>query len=115
MTMVLRRMEITVTVHGFRSTFLDWTGDATNFPRNIAEAALAHAIGNEVDAAYRRSDALAKRRTGFAVEQGRRKPVHASKLSHCKAFCACVLLSSTGDAALPPADPPLGKASANVG
>jgi integrase len=50
------------TTHGFRSTFRDWTGDCTNFPRDVAEMALAHAVGNETEAAYRRSTALAKRR-----------------------------------------------------
>jgi integrase len=51
-----------VTAHGFRSTFRDWCGDRTNFPRDVAEAALAHSIGNKVETSYRRSDALAKRR-----------------------------------------------------
>ena len=59
---VLRRMEIPVTVHGFRSTFRDWCGEYTNFPREIAEAALAHSTGNAVEQAYRRGDALEKRR-----------------------------------------------------
>lgn len=48
--------------HGFRSAFRDWCGDCTSFPREIAEAALAHQIGNEVERSYRRSDALEKRR-----------------------------------------------------
>ena len=61
--MVLRRMEITnATVHGFRSAFRDWCGNETNFPREIAEAALAHAVGDATEQAYRRSDALEKRR-----------------------------------------------------
>jgi integrase len=51
-----------VTTHGFRSSFRDWCGERTNFPREVAEAALAHAIENRVEAAYRRGDALAKRR-----------------------------------------------------
>jgi integrase len=50
------------TVHGFRSSFRDWAGDTTSFPREIAEAALAHAIGDETERAYRRGDALDKRR-----------------------------------------------------
>src|SRR5262249_10819719 len=50
------------TVHGFRSTFRDWAGEATNFPRELCEAALAHAIGNAVEQAYRRGDAIEKRR-----------------------------------------------------
>jgi integrase len=63
MEMILRRMKIeNATVHGFRSSFRDWAGECTGFPREIAEAALAHTIGNEVERAYRRGDALEKRR-----------------------------------------------------
>jgi integrase len=50
------------TVHGFRSAFRDFAGDCTSFPREIAEAALGHAVGDEVERAYRRSTALARRR-----------------------------------------------------
>jgi integrase len=50
------------TVHGFRSAFRDWAGDCTNFAREVAEAALGHAIGDKVEAAYRRGSALEKRR-----------------------------------------------------
>jgi integrase len=61
--MALRRMgRSDVTVHGFRSSFRDWAGEQTNFPREIAEAALAHVIENKAEAAYRRGDALEKRR-----------------------------------------------------
>jgi integrase len=61
--MLLRRMGVfNVTVHGFRSAFRDWCGEATNFPREIAEAALAHAVGDAVERAYRRGDALERRR-----------------------------------------------------
>jgi integrase len=62
MTMLLRRMELDVTVHGFRSAFRDFAGDETSFAREVAEAALAHLIGDKAEQAYRRSDALAKRR-----------------------------------------------------
>lgn len=62
MLVLLRRMKAPVTVHGFRSSFRDWAGDATDHPREVVEAALAHAVGNAVEQAYRRSDALAKRR-----------------------------------------------------
>ncbi len=62
MAMLLRRMETAVTVHGFRSTFRDWAGDCTEFPRELIEEALAHVVGGAVERAYRRSDALAKRR-----------------------------------------------------
>ncbi len=51
-----------LTVHGFRSSFRDWAGESTAFPREIAEAALAHVVGDEVERAYRRGDALEKRR-----------------------------------------------------
>jgi integrase len=60
--MLLRRINSPYTAHGFRSSFRDWAGDKTTFPREVAEAALAHSIGNETEAAYRRSDALEKRR-----------------------------------------------------
>ncbi|KHJ54534.1 integrase [Aureimonas altamirensis] len=50
------------TLHGMRSSFRDWAGDETQYPREVAEAALAHEVGNAVERAYRRGDALAKRR-----------------------------------------------------
>jgi integrase len=59
---VLRDMNAGVTVHGFRSAFRDWVADQTNYPGEVAEAALAHAISNKVEAAYRRTDFLGKRR-----------------------------------------------------
>jgi integrase len=62
MGMLLRRLKSPYTVHGFRSAFRDWAGDKTSFPREIAEAALAHAVGDMTERAYRRSDALARRR-----------------------------------------------------
>jgi len=61
--MVLRRAQVDVTVHGFRSAFRDWAGERTTFPREVAEAALAHLVGDPVERAYRRGDALDKRRT----------------------------------------------------
>ena len=62
-TALLKRMKRDdVTAHGFRSSFRDWAGDETDHPREVAEAALAHQIGSEVEQAYRRGDALAKRR-----------------------------------------------------
>ena len=59
---ILRDMEVPATVHGFRSTFRDWVAEKTDYPGEIAEAALAHAIPNKVEAAYRRTDFLEKRR-----------------------------------------------------
>jgi integrase len=61
--MLLRRLEARCTAHGFRSSFRDWSAEATNFPREVAEAALAHTLENRVEAAYRRSDLLEKRRS----------------------------------------------------
>lgn len=50
-----------LTVHGFRSTFRDWAGERTNYPREVAEAALAHVLKDKTEAAYRRATALPKR------------------------------------------------------
>lgn len=68
MTAVIRRMNYKnadrkiVVPHGMRSTFRDWCGERTNYPRDLAELALAHALENKVEAAYRRGDAMEKRR-----------------------------------------------------
>jgi integrase len=89
MGMVLRRMKIEdATVHGFRSSFRDWAGNVSNFPREVVETALAHVIGDKAEQAYRRSDALEKRRklmeawaaycepssSNNVVQMGKRKP-----------------------------------------
>ncbi len=58
---VLKRMNIDVVPHGFRSTFRDWASERTNYPRDVAEMALAHTIKNKTEAAYRREDLLPKR------------------------------------------------------
>ncbi|MFC0282537.1 tyrosine-type recombinase/integrase [Camelimonas abortus] len=63
LTAVMRRLVGgRFTVHGFRSSFRDWAGDCTPFPREVCEAALAHQTGNAVERAYRRGSALEKRR-----------------------------------------------------
>jgi integrase len=63
MDMMLRRMKREdVTVHGFRSSFRDWAGNVSAFPREVTETALSHVIGDKAEQAYRRSDALEKRR-----------------------------------------------------
>ena len=63
MSMVLRRMgRGDLTVHGFRSTFRDWAAERTSFADHVVEAALAHAIGDKAEAAYRRGDLFEKRR-----------------------------------------------------
>jgi integrase len=51
-----------VTSHGFRSTFRDWAAERTNFPNEVVEMALAHAVENKTEAAYRRTDLFEKRR-----------------------------------------------------
>jgi integrase len=62
MTAVLRRMGYGhVTVHGFRSSFRDWAAERTNYPNHVVEMALAHAIGDKVEASYRRGDLFKKR------------------------------------------------------
>jgi integrase len=63
MAMLLRRMgHGEITVHGMRSAFRDWAAEVAHAPREVAEAALAHAISNEVEAAYQRGDLLERRR-----------------------------------------------------
>jgi len=60
--MALRRMQVHVTAHGFRSAFRDWAAEQTSHPHDVCEMALAHSISNRVEAAYRRGDLLEKRR-----------------------------------------------------
>ena len=60
---LLKRMKRDdLTGHGFRSTFRDWAAESTNYPRDVAEMALAHTIGDKVEAAYRRGDLMEKRK-----------------------------------------------------
>jgi integrase len=79
MTEVLRRMgRGDITVHGFRSTFRDWAAERTNFPSEVAEMALAHAVSDKVEAAYRRGVLFEKRRRlmdAWAEFCGKRTPV----------------------------------------
>lgn len=63
---VMRRMGMDAVPHGFRSTFRDWAAERTNYPREAAEMALAHAIGDKVEAAYRRGNLFEKRRRMMA-------------------------------------------------
>ena len=66
--MTLRRMKRgDLTAHGFRSTFRDWVAECTVFPHEVAEMALAHAVGDKVEAAYRRGDLFEKRRELMAA------------------------------------------------
>lgn len=62
LTMALRRIRPGITAHGFRSTFRDWASETTDTPSEVVEMALAHAISNRVEAAYRRGNLLDKRR-----------------------------------------------------
>jgi integrase len=62
LTAAMRRMKLTAVPHGFRSTFTDWVAERTAYPSEVREMALAHAIGNETEAAYRRGDLFDKRR-----------------------------------------------------
>lgn len=62
MDKLLKDMGVNATPHGFRTTFREWAGDCTDHPREVAEAALDHVVGNATERAYRRGDALAKRR-----------------------------------------------------
>ena len=89
MLQTLRRMgRDDLTVHGFRSTFRDWAAEQTAFAREVAEAALAHTIGDKVEAAYRRGDLFEKRRKlmdawatycGTAKADGKVIPIRAGK------------------------------------
>lgn len=62
LTAAMRRMKLTAVPHGFRSTFTDWVAERTAYPSEVREMALAHAIGNDTEAAYRRGDLFDKRR-----------------------------------------------------
>jgi integrase len=62
LTACMRRMKLTAVPHGFRSTFTDWVAERTSYPSEVREMALAHAIGNDTEAAYRRGDLFDKRR-----------------------------------------------------
>lgn len=68
MTKLLRDAGIKgATVHGFRSAFTDWAAEKTDFPKEVADKALAHKLSNQVEAAYRRTDFFDKRRDLMAV------------------------------------------------
>jgi integrase len=87
MAAVLRRMDrLDITVHGFRSIFRDWAAESTAFPDHVVEMALAHTVGNKVEAAYRRGDLLAKRQR-LAAEWAK--------------FCARECIGNTGSTVIP--------------
>ena len=86
MTAVLRRMgHGDITVHGMRSSFRDWAAERTNYPNHVVEMALAHAVADKVEAAYRRGDLLKKR---FALAEAWAR------------FCASPPVTSEGVVAL---------------
>ena len=66
MLQALQFMRPGFTVHGFRSTFRDWCAERTSYPHEMAEMALAHAVSDKTEAAYRRGDMLEKRRRMMA-------------------------------------------------
>ena len=76
MTAIAQTIEPGITQHGFRSCFSDWSAETTDFPTEVRELALAHAVNNKVEAAYRRGDMFEKRRqlaeawAQFAVQSG---------------------------------------------
>ena len=79
--MVLRRMKVEdATVHGFRSSFRDWAGNVSNFPREVTETALAHVIGDKAEQAYRRGDALEKRRKLMEAWAAYCEPRHSTNV-----------------------------------
>ena len=59
---LLQDHKIAAVPHGFRSSFRDWAAEETNHPREVVEAALAHVVGNQTEAAYARSDLFERRR-----------------------------------------------------
>lgn len=87
MPAVLKRMKmVDVTVHGFRSSFRDWAAEKTDTANEVVEAALAHTIGNKVEAAYRRGDLFEKRQTLMAswatfISMERSTPSHLKEVA----------------------------------
>ena len=74
------KMNLRLTVHGFRSSFRDWASEQTNFPNAVCEAALAHTIKDKTEAAYHRTDLFDKRRelmaewAGYCIERRDKTP-----------------------------------------
>lgn len=78
---ILRDMELMVTVHGFRSAFRDWVAEQTDYSGEVAEATLAHTVSNKIEAAYRRTDFLDKRRLLCATGRysAKRRPLRRKR------------------------------------
>jgi integrase len=70
LAMLLRRMDVDATAHGFRTSFRTWCSDVAHVPFEVAEASLSHRIGSAVSRAYNRSDMLERRRPVMAAWQG---------------------------------------------
>ena len=77
MSELLKALKIAAVPHGFRSSFRDWAAEETDHPREVAEAALAHKVRRQIEAAYRRSDLFERRRrlmddwAGYVVGESR--------------------------------------------
>jgi integrase len=84
---LLKRAKLNFTVHGFRSGFRDWSAETTNFPSEVCEMALAHAVANKTEAAYRRGDLFEKRKAlmeawaGFLTEPKASNVVQLKKVA----------------------------------
>ncbi len=77
-----------LTAHGFRSTFRDWSAECTNFPGEVAEMALSHAVEDKVEAAYRRGDMFEKRRRlmdEWAKFCGAHQPANQNNIAQLRA------------------------------
>ncbi len=83
--MQLRRMKVNFTAHGFRSSFRTWAAECTQFPREIAELALAHKVGNDVERAYSRSTLIERRRALMEAWAGYLEPQSAGNVVAFKA------------------------------
>ena len=94
MLSLLRRMNSTATTHGFRSSFRDWVGDETNFPRELAELALAHKVGDTTEQAYR---ATASRSGANSWMPGR-----SFALARGQGFCRTVAFGGLDGKSPPP-------------
>ena len=86
---LLRELEIAAVPHGFRSSFRDWAAEETDHPREVVEAALAHSVRNQVEAAYMRSDLFERRRRlmndwAAYLASERRDPEAGSSMCWCK-------------------------------
>jgi integrase len=88
LTALMRRMKVDAVPHGFRSTFRDWCSERTNYPRDLAEQALAHAIESKVEAAYRRGRCAGKAQRDDAGVGGLLRPdCHRETGKPCAGSC----------------------------